>query len=521
MSKINKIRSSISGTKKQFRFFSLLTITLLIQLCMAAQAPLGFNYQAIIRDAAGNVLPNKTISLRISILEGSTFGTYDYVETHSPTTNQFGLVNLTIGAGTLQSGSLSGVDWSGGPYFLKVELDAAGGSSYSEMGTSQLMSVPYSLMSKGLTLPYSATISSVDPPIKIVNTSKTGTSVGFQAEAYQTGIYGKGTATDAMSVGVSGESLSPNGLGISGMAPHLGVYGVGESGVVGAGNAMGVFGYAAKSGGCGVSGEATKDTGNGIGVKGTVASTAGFSGYFKGGKFYVSGRTGIGTESPSAGLHLKGSGFPESFIFLESNTGQDAGFRLYEGSTVKWHIFNSASADGLHIYSNAGTTAIFVKQSNSFVGINKTNPAYTLEVNGTAGKTGGGSWSTSSDSRLKDIKGTYNKGLREIVELEPILFTYKQGNARNLPSGIDQIGFVAQDVINVFPEAVTEAEDGYLDFNIHPINVALVNAVKELKSENENLKSKIDKLESENERLKAQNEQINSRLEKIEELVIK
>ena len=49
---------------------------------------------------------------------------------------------------------------------------------------------------------------------------------------------------------------------------------------------------------------------------------------------------GIGTSSPGARLHLKGTGFPSSFIFLQSETGGSAGFRLYEGTAVKWHIFN-------------------------------------------------------------------------------------------------------------------------------------------------------------------------------------
>jgi len=73
-----------------------------------------------------------------------------------------------------------------------------------------------------------------------------------------------------------------------------------------------------------------------------------------------------------------------------------------------------------------------------------------------------------------------------------------------LSSGIEQVGFVAQDVQKVFPEAVSEAEDGYLDFNIHAINIALVNAIKELKLEND--------------RLNAENREQNSRIERLERM---
>ena len=122
-------------------------------------------------------------------------------------------------------------------------------------------------------------------------------------------------------------------------------------------------------------------------------------------------------------------------------------------------------------------------------------PGYNLVVNGTAAKTGGGSWSTLSDVRMKDLTGEYQKGLNEILQLKPVTFTYKAGNPRELNSNEPQIGFVAQDVQKIFPEAVTECKDGYLDFNIHAVNVALVNAVKELKAENQELKMANEKYE--------------------------
>jgi cell division protein FtsB len=66
------------------------------------------------------------------------------------------------------------------------------------------------------------------------------------------------------------------------------------------------------------------------------------------------------------------------------------------------------------------------------------------------------------------------------------------------------VGFIAQEVQKIFPEAVSEGADGFLDFNMHAINVALVNAIKELKAEND--------------KLKAENEKVNTRLEKLETL---
>jgi len=214
---------------------------------------------------------------------------------------------------------------------------------------------------------------------------------------------------------------------------------------------------------------------------------------------YISknGNIGMGTLVPAAGLHLKGTGYPSAFMYMEANSGQDAGFRLYESTTAKWHIFNNATAGGLQIYNSDLKTAIFAKQSNSYVGIGTTNPTQALHVLGNAYKTSGGtSWATSSVLRLKNLKGNYNKGLKEIAALQPVKYVYKKDNPRQLNSEIVQVGFVAQEVQKIFPEAVSEAEDGYLDFNIHPINVAFVNAIKELKTENEQLSTKVKNLES-------------------------
>lgn len=122
-----------------FALFAAITFT------AQAQAPQAFKYQAVARDNMGNTLANQTVSFRISILQGSSSGTSVYSESHTTTTNPYGLANLNIGAGTVISGTFATISWGTNNYFIKVEMDPAGGSAYTLMGTTQLLSVPYAL----------------------------------------------------------------------------------------------------------------------------------------------------------------------------------------------------------------------------------------------------------------------------------------------------------------------------------------------------------------------------------------
>ncbi len=114
----------------------------------SAQSPEKMSYQAVIRGADDNLLTDTQVGIQISILQGSANGTAVYIETQEPTTNANGLVSIEIGAGTVESGDFSTINWANGPYFIKTETDPAGGVNYTITGTSQLLSVPYALHAK-------------------------------------------------------------------------------------------------------------------------------------------------------------------------------------------------------------------------------------------------------------------------------------------------------------------------------------------------------------------------------------
>jgi hypothetical protein len=132
------------------KLFTLL-VTVLITVRMFSQSPEKMSYQAVVRNASGNLVSNSTVGMRIQILQTSESGPVVYVETHLPVTNVNGLVTLEIGGGIAVFGTFAGINWANGPYFINVGTDLTGGTNYSVTGVSQILSVPYALHAKTVT----------------------------------------------------------------------------------------------------------------------------------------------------------------------------------------------------------------------------------------------------------------------------------------------------------------------------------------------------------------------------------
>jgi hypothetical protein len=208
---------------------------------------------------------------------------------------------------------------------------------------------------------------------------------------------------------------------------------------------------------------------------------------------------GIGTTAPAAKLHVSGGG-----ILLDNNQG------LFLKSTSLFspqkRVLLADTGNRLHIGSGGGVGfdeirfdlgtpgTVMTMLSNGSVGIGTTITDQVLSVNGDASKIGGGSWQTFSDERLKNIKGSFTPGLRTLRQLQPLRYQYKPNNALGLRSEGEYVGFSAQAVQRVLPEAVSRTASGYLQLNNDPILWTMLNAIKEQQSEIEQLKFELHKL---------------------------
>lgn len=189
-----------------------------------------------------------------------------------------------------------------------------------------------------------------------------------------------------------------------------------------------------------------------------------------------------------------GSTASHSALMAAANAVVNGSYSYGFGSSFTIDDANPSGGDYIFAVNLADVATTFT-QPNTFsvmngnVGVGNSNPgSYRLLVTGTANKTSGGTvWDVVSDARLKDVHGPYAKGLSHLRLLSPVRFRYKEGNPLGHDPTVEIPGFVAQSVQQVFPEAVKTREDGYLDLDMHPLNVAKVNAVKELYAEQQEL----------------------------------
>lgn len=192
------------------------SLLILASVAALAQVPQAISYQAIARQASGAILSSQSIGVKFNIYQNSATGTLVYSESHSTSTNSFGLFSLSIGGGTSTFGTFALINWGAGPYWVETLIDPAGGTSYSSIGAQQLMSVPYALYAEksgnasvtptlSINLPNAVS----NPATGIYNISVPSYSAG-NGISISSGVISNTAISITPTLSVSGNSISIN-----------------------------------------------------------------------------------------------------------------------------------------------------------------------------------------------------------------------------------------------------------------------------------------------------------------------
>ena len=166
------------------RFMKRIILPLIVVLLTGAvwaQSPEKMSFQAVIRNSNNNLVSGRQVGIQISILQGLDTAKVVYSETHTPTTNANGLITIDIGTGSTND-DFSTINWANGPFFIKTETDPEGGTNYTIIGTSQILSVPYALHAKNASYTNSAVYA--DSAVYAENTSRADRAVHADSSLY-------------------------------------------------------------------------------------------------------------------------------------------------------------------------------------------------------------------------------------------------------------------------------------------------------------------------------------------------
>lgn len=506
-------------------------VLLIAVICTAevmAQVPQGFNFQAVARSADGEVLKDTPLGVKISILKGTEEGTSVYSETQTPTTNAAGMLQLVIGEGTSED-DFSAIDWPSDNYFVKLEIDPAGGTDYEPLGTTRLLSVPYALLAHNVV---NGTSAGEDVITEYnLNSSEGDTSfiVNATGETGFAAIVGNAN-TNGTNRGVYGDAISdaanPNTM-----------YGVtGSASGTGTGNQLAVFGSAVNEDGTGgrrygLYGQASSkgrenigSFGIGIGpgdgeivpigeeVDGNIGGfNVGSIGFAQGN---LNGNIGVrGRVYGTAGARMNQGvqGFAESAA-EGLNVGVEGWALNSQFANFAFQGFansNSSVNKGLVLHvSNGSDENVGIEVSSSDIAANlhgSVNIYDDLYVDGNITHTG--SITQTSDRSLKEEIETLEDAMATIMHLNPTTYKFKGNgkyNGLNLSTG-QHYGLIAQEVEEVLPSLVktnthTYNENGvtksmdYKSMNYTELIPFLIKAIQEQQQEIDGLKAELEKL---------------------------
>jgi hypothetical protein len=532
--------------KKLFTFYLLI----LLSVNLFAQAPEGVSYQAVARNSGGSPLVNQNISVLFTIRTLISGGTILYRETHNVTTNSLGLFNVNVGQGTPVLGTFSAIAWNSGTKFLQVEMDPAGGSSFVNMGTQQLMSVPYSLYAKsagnvwnlsgngGITSGQFLGTTDLQPlrlrvgniPSGLIDAVEFNTAFGYSSLASSSGsgynttigyLSQNATTTGGNNSVVGAYALSENTTGSSNTAigfralqTNLGgssSTAIGSSAMRYANNTSSNISLSNTAVGAEALRGSTSpalNTGKfntAVGVQALTANTSGEMNSSYGVASLISNTTGSSNTVMGYGAFPNNvGGSSNTVIGAMTNQGITGGtLNTLIGYGAQTILSNLTNATAIGANASVLTSNSLVLGENANVGIGCNAPQYKLHVIGdiassatirTTNALVTGAISACSDARFKKDITPLRHSLEKIIKLNGVSYYWKKEEfkERNFTDE-RQIGVIAQEIEKIYPELVKTDNDGYKSVDYSRLTPVLIEAIKELKKENDEMKNRLQR----------------------------
>lgn len=395
----------------------LLLSLLFLSQFIYSQAPQSISYQGVARDVSGTIISSGNIGLRFEILQGAAVV---YSEEQSAAPSAAGIFTAAIGTGTNVSGSFSAINWSNGSYFIRVGLDATGGTSFSTVATSQLHSVPYSLYAEkagsvnlnagpGIAISSGSIINTA--PDQSVSISGTGVTGSYPNYTINTGsVYSGSTGISVTGSVITNtapdQTITISGAGVSGTYPNFSIAstsasitGTGVTSVTTAGNNFTVntppvsMSYTPSTGILAYNpavGTNTIDINPAITVSGSTLTVGTSSAVLPGVGLWtrptttatILGNTtdfvGIGTTSPASELHVESPNAPQLFLSSSSGLGASVNFGSPTVAVLGRVSYDIPQAK-MSFWTN-NTPDQMVIDGNGYVGIGASSPSEKLQV---------------------------------------------------------------------------------------------------------------------------------------------
>ena len=482
----------------------------------------GFNYQTIVRDASGNALANTVVHLRFEIYEGSTGGTLLYAETHNPSTDDYGFLSVTVGSGTVETGTIASINWQAGPKILSVLCGDTANGPYNEIGNSQInnstFAGPQGL--KGEIGP----VGPAGPQGPKGDAGKDGsgvTIVGSIPNAAALDPDYSGNVGDMVITEDTGTGYVWNGTmwvavgQIQGPAGPVGPVGpVGPQGIAGIAGVTGNTGPQGPQGDPGPAGPAgTYTAGTGITIASNTISATNTTAIWNANQ--LQGRN-VSAGAPTQGFVLKW--FPFNTQQWEAAPDNDSNPWVNVSGGIENNGVRVLSSElrfgaGGGNVEGTSTSVMLGVNGTSYVGYYNATSEFGPE-NHNVTRLGSSSfrwseiWSTnglnqSSDKRLKKDIQPLTLALNKVMQMNPVSYHWIKDD------GNTHLGFLAQELEQVLPEVVrkpevnrtttdgrtpAKGEDMYA-VNYSEIIPVLVKAIQEQQNQIKDLELKIKVLE--------------------------